>query len=108
MQQWWSQWSDFIFNKKITIKKKDSSKTLGVYQLMAPILKAKYPDITPEEEAVSIPLQTLCLAIFDSILVHMLNQVSPKHWQRIRGVYSLYYNLNANLICFIFLYYIFR
>ena len=85
MQKWWAQWSEFVFEKKITIKKKETSKTIHIYQLMAPILKAKYPDITIEEEAISIPLQTLCLAIFDSILVHMLNHVSPNHWQRIRG-----------------------
>ena len=36
------------------------------------------------KEAISIPLQTMALAIFDGILVHMLNQISPTHWQRIR------------------------
>ena len=89
MDKWWLQWSEFIFNKKITVKKRDTTKTVGIYELMATIKNAKYPAITPEEEAISIPLQTLCLAIFDSILVHMLNEVSPTHWQRIRGITNI-------------------
>lgn len=46
-----------------------------VCNLIEPILHSKYPAITLEEQAISIPLQILCLAIFDSILVHMLNTV---------------------------------
>jgi hypothetical protein len=45
----------------------------------------EYPSITTEEEAISVPLQTLCLAIFDSILVHMMNQIAPKTWQPLRN-----------------------
>ena len=48
------------------------------------IMRSKYPEITVEEEEISIPLQTVCLAIFDSILVHMLNQVAASSWQPIR------------------------
>eukprot|EP00960_Hanusia_phi_P063917 765624-Hanusia_phi.AAC.4 len=48
------------------------------------IMHSKYPDITVEEEEISIPLQTVCLAIFDAILVHMLNKVASSSWQPIR------------------------
>ncbi len=40
---------------------------------------------TQEEEAVSLPLQTMCGAIFDAILVHMMNTVStPNVWQPLK------------------------
>ena len=81
---WWAQWSNFVFNKKISVKREDSVDDIGVYELISPISKAKYPEITEHEAKISVPLQTLCLAIFDSILVNMLNQLSPSHWQRIR------------------------
>lgn len=81
---WWKQWSNFVFTKKISVKKEGVVEKTNIYELMSPIRKAKYPDITEHEEKISIPLQTLCLAIFDSILVDMLNQLSPTHWQRIR------------------------
>jgi hypothetical protein len=38
--------------------------------MLQPIKKAKYPDITAQEEKDSLPLQTMCGAIFDAILVH--------------------------------------
>ena len=84
INSWWRKWSEFIFEKKITIQRKKNVQQIGIYELFSPISKAKYPDISDEEEAASIPLQTICLAIFDSILIHMLNQVSPLHWQRVR------------------------
>lgn len=37
-----------------------------------------------EEEAISIPLQTLSIAIFDAILVSMLNSLSTT-WQPLRN-----------------------
>ena len=50
--------------------------------MLQPISKAKYPAITEEEEAVSIPLQTLAHAIFDATLVHTINALSPSStWQ---------------------------
>ena len=42
-------------------------------------------NITAEEEKISIPLQTVALAIFDGILVHMLNTVAKDKWQPIRA-----------------------
>ena len=38
-----------------------------------------------EEEAISVPLQTLAQAIFDAVLVHIVNSVSPGgKWQRLQ------------------------
>ena len=46
-----------------------------------------------EEEKVSLPLQTMCGAIFDAILVHMMNTVStPDVWQPLKR--TMVENLN--------------
>ena len=50
--------------------------------LLSKIKRSKYPAVTPEEEAISIPLQTLAQAIFDATLVHIVNSVSARgKWQ---------------------------
>eukprot|EP00966_Prymnesium_polylepis_P180992 4192188-Prymnesium_polylepis.1 len=49
------------------------------------IKKDKYPAVSEAEEAISIPLQALCIGVFDAILVHMLNTLSPTGgWQRLK------------------------
>lgn len=45
--------------------------------LLQPIKRSKYPTVTQEEEAISIPLQVLALAVFDAILVHVMNVCAP-------------------------------
>lgn len=88
LDKWWSAWEKFMFDDPLTIKSKGELKTSYVYEMLQPIKKAKYPAITDEEEAVSLPLQTMCGAIFDSILVHMMNTVSsPNVWQPLKGKY---------------------
>ena len=53
--------------------------------LLQRIKRAKYPALSAEEEAISIPLQTLCQAIFDAVLVHIVNLVSPSgKWQQLQ------------------------
>jgi hypothetical protein len=45
----------------------------------------QYPAVTAEEEAISVPLQTLAQAIFDAILVHVVNAVSGHgKWQQLQ------------------------
>ena len=39
------------------------------------------PDITEEEEKVSLPLQTLCGAIFDAILVVSINMKVTSYYK---------------------------
>jgi hypothetical protein len=40
--------------------------------------------ITDREQAISIFLQVLCLAITDEILVHIANRAAPSTWETIR------------------------
>ena len=85
MSDWWKQWTQFMFETPLTVRTKKGPKTLKVYELLAPIESTKYPAITLDEEKISIPLQVVAIAIFDAILVHMLNVVSePGVWQPIK------------------------
>merc|ERR1712093_836288 len=53
--------------------------------MLGKISRAKYPAITEEEEAASVPLQTLCQAVFDAVLVHIMATLSPDgRWQHIK------------------------
>mmetsp|Transcript_3630 Transcript_3630/g.8334 ORF Transcript_3630/g.8334 Transcript_3630/m.8334 type:complete len:669 (+) Transcript_3630:248-2254(+) len=85
MERWWDLWKDFVFRFVVQVFNEDGvSPPQVVCKMIEPILHSKYPAITPEEQAISIPLQILCLAIFDSILVHMLNTVAPNTWQPLK------------------------
>eukprot|EP00494_Astrolonche_serrata_P005123 UN05139 len=85
IENWFKLWIKFMFDTTVKIKsKKGENETKKVCELLMPIKQSKYPAITKEEEAVSIPLQTLCQAIFDAILVYMLNTVAPKVWMPIK------------------------
>jgi hypothetical protein len=81
---WWNLWIQFIFNTKINIKSKTGLKSVVVREMLPKISHAKYPQISKEEEEISIPLQVLSLGIFDAILVNMMNKLSPS-WQRLRN-----------------------
>ncbi len=75
ISEWWNKWRDFTFSTDVHTLDRLSPgayKTQAVCMMIEPIRHTKYPAITVEEEAISIPLQTLALAIFDCVLVRML------------------------------------
>ena len=94
---WWEQWKEFMFDKPIakTTKTGDVVET-NVASMLLPIKRAKYPALTEDEERVSIPLSTMCAAIFDAILVHMLNQVAADVWQPLRQEMCSALNMKKN------------
>jgi hypothetical protein len=97
LEKWWSSWEAFMFDDKLRIKGKNGVEERIPYQMLQPIKKAKYPDITEEEEKDSLPLQTMCGAIFDAILVHMMNSVSPPEvWQDLKK--TMVENLNKQKV----------
>jgi len=85
MRKWWREWKNFMFNFTLKLQGTSSAVTRPAAMLQK-IKQSKYPAITAEEEAISIPLQTLCQAIFDAILVHIVTTVSPTpgKWQTLR------------------------
>mmetsp|Transcript_75501 Transcript_75501/g.125891 ORF Transcript_75501/g.125891 Transcript_75501/m.125891 type:complete len:569 (-) Transcript_75501:750-2456(-) len=83
MRKWWKEWKFFMFNK--TLKLQSASSSTRPISMLQKIKRSKYPALTAEEEAISLPLQTLAQAIFDAVLVHIVNQVSPTgKWQVLR------------------------
>ena len=95
LDEWWSVWESFMFDTPLEIKTKKGIEEKVPYQLLQPIKKAKYPDITEDEEKVSLPLQTMCGAIFDAILVHIMNTVSDE-WQPLKR--AMVENLNKKKV----------
>ena len=49
----------------------------SIVSMLSPIERFKYPALSEAEEAMSLPLQVLCLAVFDAILVDMLERIAP-------------------------------
>ena len=76
---WWPVWLEFMFRREVSTVDRKSKEVAQkkISKMLQPIKKSKYPSLTEEEEKISLPLQTLCGAIFDAILVHMMNQLSP-------------------------------
>ena len=74
----WRSSSQFLFTKKLDVpdRKGGGSSAKLPCTLLGKIPRAKYPALTEAEETMSLRLQTVCLAIFDAILVHMLNELS--------------------------------
>lgn len=84
VEKWWSQWRKFIFEREVLVKKHGVETVVKVRDMLSKIKRSKYPSITAEEEIISIPLQTMCAAIFDSILVAMMNAIDLDSWQPMR------------------------
>merc|ERR1740121_67664 len=77
-----------MFNTQVSVKnKRGEVEAKVVCALLQKIPHSKYPALSEEEEAISIPLQVLALAIFDSILVHIMNATAAAkeiNWQDIK------------------------
>ena len=84
-EKWWREWKRFMFVDELSIATATGASKSKAALMLQKIKQSKYPAITREEEAISLPLQTLALAIFDAVLVHILNSVSPDaKWQKLR------------------------
>jgi hypothetical protein len=71
-EAWWQAWSTFMFHTPLSLPAKAAGGPpvqAVPAALLGPIQRSKYPAVTEEEEAISVPLQTLCAAVFDAILV---------------------------------------
>lgn len=94
---WWKSWEKFMFDTTMKIQISDNVDDTLPYKLLQPISKSKYPSITEQEAIDSLPLQTMCGAIFDAILVHIMNTVSkPAVWQPMKR--AMVENLNKKKI----------
>jgi len=81
VENWWPLWSAFLFQDAVSIpgKKGADPSSKRPCELLSPIPRAKYPALSEAEEAMSLRLQTVCLAVFDAVLVHLLKSLmEPK------------------------------
>jgi hypothetical protein len=91
VEVWWYQWKKFMFQDTVTVPAKKAGASFSTeikrpVELLEPIMRSKYPAITEEEERISIPLQILCQAVFDAIIVYIMNKLSPDcSWQIIKS-----------------------
>jgi len=86
MAAWWREWRAFMFETQLKVAgKKGTVTTTTPAEMLPPIKRAKYPALTEAEESISVPLQALCLAIFDAILMHIVSCCSPDGtWLRLK------------------------
>jgi len=104
LQAWFDQWFEFMFHTAVSVKnKKGETESKKVCALLQPIKRAKYPAVTEEEEAISLPLQMLCQAIFDAILVHVMNSCAASaainwHALKMKLCSALVVHKQANVI----------
>ncbi len=98
LDMWWKAWEKFMFDDKLKIQGKNGVEKKIPYEMLQIIKKSKYPEITDQEQLDSLPLQTMCGAIFDAILVHMMNTVttSPSVWQDLK--HTMVENLNKKKV----------
>jgi len=96
LQTWWSAWQKYMFDSKFTIIDRITGEAhnKGMKDMLQTIKQSKYPAITAEEEKISISLQVLSTAIFDAILVDMMNKLNPTKWQGIREDICMKLNKN--------------
>ena len=60
--KWWSAWKAFMFEQQVTVEGGGGGGggvTTVPAKMLQKIRRSKYPAVTAEEEAISIPLQTL-------------------------------------------------
>mmetsp|Transcript_57611 Transcript_57611/g.89680 ORF Transcript_57611/g.89680 Transcript_57611/m.89680 type:complete len:595 (+) Transcript_57611:88-1872(+) len=85
LAEWWKQWKDFMFQHELDLPNGKRK----ACDLVTPISRKKYPQVTEAEETMSKPLSTIMLAAFDSITVHMLATLASgkyaSSWQTLRG-----------------------
>ncbi|CAK0794327.1 unnamed protein product, partial [Prorocentrum cordatum] len=94
---WWAAWRAWMFSRELEMPAKGGgTKKARPCSMLERIPRAKYPAVTEAEERISVPLQTLCCAIFDAILVHMLNAVGPTTWHGVKM--SLCRTLSTNKV----------
>jgi len=101
LEEWWPKWLDFMFRESLQVKSDGGVKLIRPCDMLGRLNRSKYPALAEAEEQASVPLQVLCQAIFDAVMVHMMSELSPDGcWQDIKRsiVDSVYSNKSANTL----------
>lgn len=87
VEAWWEDWQQFMFERRLVISTPLGPGAKRPCEMLETIRRSKYPAVTKDEERLSIPLQVLSMAIFDAILVHIMNSIfSDGHWMAVKTV----------------------
>eukprot|EP00397_Hematodinium_sp_SG-2012_P012160 GEMP01012323.1.p1 GENE.GEMP01012323.1~~GEMP01012323.1.p1 ORF type:complete len:549 (+),score=90.87 GEMP01012323.1:24-1670(+) len=84
MNDWWRLWKQFMFVDAVEIEGENGVSAKRPCELLSKISSEKYPRLSKEESEMSLPLQIMCLAVFDAIMVNMMNFVAPKKWHPLK------------------------
>lgn len=85
LEGFWEDWLDFMFGRRLMLRMKGETVARLPFEIIDKLRPSTYPAVTPEEEVMSIPLQMLCLAMFDTILLHLMTTISPDgDWQVVK------------------------
>ena len=87
---WWDEWKKFMFRTYVQVCSSGNRECAPqlIFSLVGQIQRSKYPAVTIDEQAMSIPLQILCLAVLDAIFLYIVDSVSSDTWQNIRQTLS--------------------
>ena len=78
LPKWWAAWSSFMFEAGLEVAVKGGgTASKRPCELISTIPRAKYPALSEEEEAMSVPLQALCLAVWDAVMLHIVCTLLP-------------------------------
>jgi hypothetical protein len=89
---------DFMFKTKV--RKIKGTEPELVCQLLSPLSRSKYPALTAEDERISMPLQTVCLAMFDLIMFKIVDVAAPGKWISLKNtVIKASANKTARFVC---------
>jgi hypothetical protein len=78
LPNWWAAWSAFMFEAALEVAVKGGgTASKRPCELITKVSRAKYPALSEEEEAMSVPLQALCLAVWDAVMLHIVCTLLP-------------------------------
>merc|ERR1711920_360982 len=101
LEVWWEAWLRFMFTDPLTVKTKEGIREMRVFEMLEPMPSARYPAVSKDEERLGIPLQLLCLAIFDALMVYIMNFLEPRgEWLNVKAriLNELYRNKTARTL----------
>lgn len=86
LEVWWDSWKRFMFCQPLAVRSHQGISVRLPCHMLEPIPRSKYPALSEKEERLAIPLQILCQAIFDAVLVHLMHHCSPDGtWQVVKS-----------------------
>lgn len=80
---WWEKWLAYMFQDEVSV----GGRSRKMIEMFIPIVRAKYPAVSEEEEELGVALQAFFLAAFDASLIAVATEAAGgfQEWQDIRA-----------------------